>query len=295
MEDAKKEVVLIVDDAPTNIQTLAGILNDDYTLKVATGGKQALKLVKQEPFPDLILLDVQMPDMNGFDVCKHLKQDEATKNIPVIFVTGNTSDGSEELGLKLGAVDYITKPIRPSIVKARVKTHITLKLFNDSLFELAMHDGLTSLYNRNFLFTEAKRIFSHSRRKMEKFSVIMLDIDHFKSVNDTYGHQVGDDVLKVVASVLHDGTRTEDIAARFGGEEFVLVLYDCDKEMAKEKAEKLRLTIESLDINGVKVTSSFGITEIKEEHIVFDDMIKDADTALYKAKESGRNKVVVQD
>ena len=288
----KKPVIMIVDDVATNVQALASILKDDYTLKVATNGQTALKLSVQEPIPDLILLDVQMPGMSGFDVCKILKSKDNTKDIPVIFVTGNVSDGSEELGLKLGAVDYITKPIREAIVKVRVKTHIDLKLMRDNLFSLAMNDALTSVYNRHFLFNEAERILSKSRRSGESISVVMLDIDHFKSINDQHGHQVGDEVLKAIANELKVSIRNEDVVARYGGEEFVVILTDCDLILAKEKAEYLREAIEKLNPNGLKVTSSFGISVLDRKYIDFDEMLKDADDALYEAKHSGRNRVV---
>jgi len=288
----KKPVIMIVDDVATNVQALASILKDDYTLKVATNGQTALKLSLQEPIPDLILLDVQMPGMSGFDVCKILKSKDSTKDIPVIFVTGNVSDGSEELGLNLGAVDYITKPIKEAIVKVRVKTHIDLKLMRDNLFLLAMNDALTSVYNRNFLFNEAERILSRSRRNGELFSVIMLDIDHFKLINDQNGHQVGDDVLKAIANELKVSIRNEDVVARYGGEEFVVILTDCDLTLAKEKAEYLRVAIEKLRPNGLKVTSSFGIAVFDNKYVDFDEILKDADDALYEAKDSGRNRVV---
>jgi len=290
----KKPVIMIVDDVATNVQALASILKDDYTLKVATNGQTALKLSLQDPIPDLILLDVQMPGMSGFDVCKILKSKDSTKGIPVIFVTGNVSDGSEELGLKLGAVDYITKPIKEAIVKARVKTHIDLKLMSDNLFSLAMNDALTSVYNRHFLFNEAERILSRYRRNKEQFSVIMLDIDHFKSINDKHGHQVGDEVLQAIANELKISIRSGDLVARYGGEEFVVILTDCDLILAEEKAEYLRASIEKLNPNGLKVTSSFGIAVSDRKYIDFDEMLKDADDALYEAKDSGRNRVVVK-
>ncbi|MBV5348085.1 response regulator, partial [bacterium] len=159
-----KAVVLIVDDVRINLQTLAHILKEEYTVKVASGGAQALELVAQEPIPDLILLDVGMPDVSGYDVCRILRENSSTVNIPIIFVTGKDSIEEEEYGLSLGAVDYITKPIHPSIVKARVKTHITLKRQHDLLKTMAVRDQLTGLYNRHYLVdimagkvSEAKR------------------------------------------------------------------------------------------------------------------------------------------
>lgn len=141
---SNKAVILVVDDIPTNVQALALLLKDDYAIKVATGGVRALELAGQDPIPDLILLDVQMPDMDGYDVLRLLRENSNTAQIPIIFVTGKDSVEDEEYGLELGAVDYITKPIRPSIVKARVKTHIMLKEQNNQLIAMATHDQLTA-------------------------------------------------------------------------------------------------------------------------------------------------------
>lgn len=289
----KKAVILIVDDIESNVQMLVAVLEDDYEIKIATSGKKALALVKQEPFPDLILLDINMPGMDGYDVLKELKKNEGFEVPPVIFVTGNDTDDDEEKGLILGAVDYIKKPIHPAIVKARVNTQITLKKQKDELIYNALHDQLTGLYNRNHLVDEGERKFARASRQKDKLSLIMLDIDHFKAVNDTYGHITGDVVLKEMASILVHDKRVEDFSARFGGEEFIVVLENCSGEDAKEKAEVLRQKIQELCPNGIKVTSSFGVCELTPKHKDFEALIKDADTALYEAKESGRNCVVI--
>ena len=289
----EKQTILIVDDVASNIQTLAGVLKGKYQLKVATTGARALELVCAEPNIDLILLDIEMPEMNGFDVLEKLKENHVTKDIPVIFVTGNISVEDEEKGLVSGAVDYITKPIRPVIVQARVKTHITLKNQRDQLKYEAFHDKLTGLYNRYQLDTEGYRKFTRAKRQNADFTIVMIDIDFFKIVNDNYGHIIGDEVLKAVAKVLNTNRRVEDFVVRYGGEEFLILLEECDLENAEIKANTLRTTIEELHPAGISITASFGIASLSEKHISLDNLLKDADEALYKAKDNGRNRVEV--
>jgi len=288
-----RAVILIVDDVATNVHALASILKDEYQIKVATDGKRALDLAKQNPIPDLVLLDVNMPGFDGYDVLRELKKSSECEGLPVVFVTGNDTESDEEKGLLEGAVDYIKKPVRPAIVKARVKTQITLKKQRDALIYNALHDQLTGLYNRNHLVAEGERKFSKASRNSDKLSLVMIDIDHFKSVNDTYGHLVGDIVLKKVASVIADDNRTEDFSARFGGEEFVLVLDGCSESHANTKAETLRQKIQDLKPNDLSITASFGVCALNFKHKNFEAILKDADTALYEAKESGRNRVVI--
>lgn len=290
---SNKAVILIVDDVPTNVQALALLLKEEYLIKVATSGAKALELSSQVPIPDLILLDVQMPDMDGYDVLKLLKENSDTAHIPIIFVTGKDTLEDEEYGLELGAMDYIAKPIRPSIVKARIKTHITLKQQHDQLVGMATHDHLTRLYNRHYLSDVLGKKLSHSKRHSEALSVIIVDIDHFKNVNDTFGHLTGDVILKAVADLIHESARKEDVAARFGGEEFIIVLDNCTAHDALAKAENLRSQIEALHPESIAVTASFGVAQLDEETQRYEDLLKNADTALYIAKEEGRNRVVL--
>lgn len=288
-----KAVILIVDDVPTNVQALALLLKEEYVIKVATSGVRALELAGQDPMPDLILLDVQMPDMNGFDVLKLLKENSDTAQIPIIFVTGKDTVEDEEYGLELGAVDYIAKPIRPSIVKARVKTHITLKQQHDQLVGMATHDQLTGLYNRHYLSDTLSKRVAHAKRHGEALSVIIVDIDHFKNVNDTFGHLTGDIILKAVANVMQDSARKEDVAARFGGEEFIMVLDNCTADDALVKAENLRNKIQLLYPEDIAVTASFGVVQLEKDMQRCEDLLKNADMALYMAKEEGRNRVIL--
>ncbi|MCU7835522.1 MAG: diguanylate cyclase [gamma proteobacterium symbiont of Taylorina sp.] len=290
---SEKPVLLIVDDDPINLQILANCLNENYLLKVAINGSQAIALAEKEPLPDLILLDIGLPDMNGYEVFEQLNNNDTDEAIPVIFVTGKDQQQDEVKGLKLGAVDYITKPICPTIVLARVKTHITIKQQQDKLLSLAIHDQLTGVYNRHFLMeTVIKKIAFSIRHKIE-LSLIMMDIDHFKQVNDNYGHPKGDYVLKTVAKLLIELCREEDIITRFGGEEFIILLDQTNQQAAHEKAELIRKTLEKLNPDNIKITCSFGVTQLNNDKETIEDLIKQADLALYQAKESGRNQVAV--
>lgn len=288
-----KAVVLIVDDTRLNIQTLAHILKNEYIIKIAHDGTRALELSTQDPTPDLILLDVEMPEVSGYDVCRLLRANSETANIPIIFVTGKDSIEEEGYGLSLGAVDYITKPIHPSIVKARVKTHVTLKRQYDLLKETAVHDQLTGLYNRHYLSDMLASKVAHAMRHEVPLSIILVDIDHFKNINDAYGHLIGDEVLREVSALIRQSARQEDIAARFGGEEFILVLESCTLEDARIKAEGLRKEIEKYYPQGLDVTASFGVIQLDKEINSVTQFLDLADQALYKAKNEGRNRVVV--
>ena len=288
-----KSVVLIVEDDTINLHVLVSLLKDDYEIKVATNGVRALELAQIDPLPDLILLDISMPGMDGYEVLSHLKECSTTSNIPIIFVTGSITIDDEEKGLGLGAVDYITKPISPAIVKARVHTHLKIKHQHDELLYNATHDQLTGLYNRHVLSQEGERKFARAKRHGDKLSIIILDIDNFKVVNDDYGHIMGDKVIVGIANILNKNMRTEDCAARFGGEEFIIILENCDANNASKIADDFRKRIASTQTEGISVTASFGLCELKSKHKTFDSLIKDADSALYDAKEDGRNKVKV--
>ena len=286
-----KPVVLIVDDVPGNIQVLASCLKDSYQIKVATSGARCLELAEISPEPDLILLDILMPNLDGYEVCKQLKQNEATRHISVIFVTAKDNDKEEEKGLSLGAVDYITKPIRPAIVVARVKTHVTLKQQYDLLARMAMRDQLTGLYNRHYLLDAACRKVARAMRHRYSICLLMIDVDHFKKINDEHGHLIGDEVLKGISSLMDTCSRQEDVVARFGGEEFVILLGHCEITSALEKAQYLLGSIERLKPGGIDVTVSIGVAELSSNGGTFGDLLGQADLALYKAKENGRNRV----
>ncbi|NOQ17185.1 MAG: diguanylate cyclase [Methyloprofundus sp.] len=291
MED--KPCVLIVDDVPANLQILATCLKDRYHIKVATSGELCLRLAEYELKPDLILLDIEMPGMTGFETCKHLKNNPSTAAIPIIFVTSKDTDEDEELGLQLGAVDYLTKPIRPAIVAIRVQTHITLKQQRDKLQAMAMHDQLTSLYNRHYLLEVANHKVVRAKRHRQALSLLMVDIDHFKAINDQYGHPEGDLILQAVATAIKESHRREDVVARLGGEEFVVLLDQCDISAAQIKAQNLCQAIRDLNPRGINVTISIGVAQLHTAVEEFAGLLKRADIAVYQAKKQGRNRVVV--
>jgi len=289
---SNKAVVLIVDDAPSNVMVLAACLKDKYHIKVASSGEQCLDVIISGAGVDLILLDIEMPGMNGYEVCEKLKSDSTTSFIPIIFVTGKDDDEDQEKGLGMGAVDYIIKPIRSAIVAARVDTHITLKQQRDKLEQLAMRDQLTDLYNRHYLLETADHKVARSLRHGTPLSLLMIDIDLFKSINDTRGHSVGDRVLQEISALLQKRNRTEDIVSRYGGEEFVILMDQCDIRMAEIEAHKLLQDIEGCKPCDLVVTASIGVAQLYAENDSFDGLLKRADTAVYLAKEQGRNRVI---
>ena len=288
----QKPTILIVDDVSTNIIVLTAVLKNDYKIEVATSGQQCLDIAAEKDVIDLILLDIGMPEMDGIETCRQLKNSKYTADIPVIFVTARDGVSDEKEGFQIGAVDYITKPINPTIVSARVKTHITIKQQRDELTRMATHDQLTGLHNRHYLVGVADQKISQSRRHQTDLSLLMMDIDHFKNINDSHGHHKGDLVLKEVSRFLRHNCRDEDIVARFGGEEFVMLLEHCDVRHALSKAEKIRAGIEKLNPEGIKVTLSIGLSEINMANVSFTEFLNQADDALYKAKNNGRNCVV---
>jgi len=294
--------LLIVDDQPVNLQVLYQIFGKDSDVFMATSGQQALEVCRQKS-PDLILLDVVMPDMDGIAVCKQLKADPETQNIPVIFVTSQDSPEEETQGLEVGAVDFITKPVNPAVVRARVKTHLTLKVQADALRTLASIDGLTGIPNRRLFDERMAAEWRACRRTNTSLSVIMIDVDHFKKYNDRYGHLEGDNCLKQVAKILRDGNwRGRDLVARYGGEEFVCLMPETDLIGAKSKAESLRRQLEDLALphdasaNAAYVTISVGVATIvplDENDVAV--LLGAADEQLYKAKQGGRNRVEGRD
>ena len=216
--------LLMVDDEPLNIQTLYQAFAADHQVFIATNGAQALSLCAAK-HPDLVLLDVDMPGMDGYEVCQRLKADVALRDIPVIFVTGHTDEAAETRGLDAGAVDFITKPINPKIVRARVKTHLTLKAQSDLLRQWVYTDGLTGVRNRRYFDERVAEEWGRAQREQRPLSVVLLDIDYFKRYNDHYGHQAGDDCLRRVGATLKASLKRQgDMVARYGGEEFVCLL-----------------------------------------------------------------------
>lgn len=298
-EHRRQATVLIVDDTPTNVQILAQGLRSHYAILVATSGPAALALLQGESKPDLVLLDVMMPGMDGHEVCRRIKQDPATWDIPVIFVTAKGEVEDQQLGFNLGAADYITKPIEIPLVLARVNVHVRLKLKSERLEQLALVDSLTDIPNRRSFENSLIRECGRSKRDGSPLSVLMIDVDFFKAFNDHYGHGAGDECLARVASCLATCLkRPGDFVGRYGGEEFVVILPDCDTQGATLVAERLREEVQALRIPhdyspaATHVTVSIGLaTRVASSDEACQQILKEADKALYEAKGQGRNRV----
>ena len=293
----KNKTILIVDDTVENLDILAELL-EQYDVIDAISGEDAL-MILEDTKVDLILLDIMMPKMDGFEVCNKLKSNKTTKDIPVIFITAKTDEKSIEKAYEVGGTDYVTKPFKPRELLSRVKKELEYKAMVEELKLLASTDPMTKLYNRRYFTKISEHTLDLSKREKQNLSVIMLDIDKFKNINDTYGHGVGDEVIINLANKLIDHQRKSDVVCRYGGEEFVILLPNTSLDGAKIVAEKIRQDIESLTmkfpLNGdLKFTVSLGISQVNiESENNIELALKRADDALYTAKESGRNSVCI--
>jgi len=297
--EAKKNSILIVEDDSLSIRALSEILRHDYTIYVEKKSSK-VNMLARRILPDLILLDVMMPDMSGFDVIRELKNNEATRNIPVIFVTGMTTSEDEAKGLSYGAVDYINKPFKESVVKMRVEHQIKIINLIRKLQDLSTTDELTGVGNRRYFFTEVNQEWERAKREQTPLGIMLLDLDYFKRLNDTYGHITGDEVLVHVAKTIRSGLRrATDKLSRWGGEEFAIIQPNTTPKGVRKIAEDIRRAVEEskLPIEGqepIHLTISIGvhcITPNPDDDYTVDNLIADADNALYEAKRTGRNKV----
>ncbi len=294
----EKALILLVDDNPKNLKLLGNLLKGTYKTVVAESGREALEFVKKR-VPELILLDIMMPEMTGFEVCERVKASPETRDIPIIFLSAKTETQDIVKGFEVGGVDYITKPFQVPELLARVHTHIELRQKTLILQSIADRDGLTMIPNRRrfdeFLDGEWRRCL----REQTPLTFIMIDIDWFKRYNDLYGHLQGDECLKQIAQTIGKTVRRPtDFAARFGGEEFAVVLGNTGAQQAMMIAENIRTAIEGLQIphNASEishvVTISLGVaTVIPDAKTSPEDLINAADERLYEAKNTGRNQV----
>ncbi|MFY9104020.1 diguanylate cyclase [Aliarcobacter cryaerophilus] len=297
----KKPTILVVDDMTTTLLLLHDLLKDTYEVKIAKSGTKALEILESPNDIDLILLDIEMPDINGYDVCKRIKNNETIKNIPIIFITGRTSQEDEEYGLNLGAIDYITKPFNKAIVKLRIKNYLDLKIKNDMLEKLSMYDGLTNIRNRRYFDETFEKTFSEIKRDKKSLAVLMIDIDFFKPYNDNYGHGQGDETLRKVAKALEKTIkRASDFVARYGGEEFVILLKDINKNGVEAVANNLLNAVRELKITHEfskienYVTISIGASFYNSNSDVTKlELLLKADETLYNVKNSGRNNFAI--
>ena len=293
-----RPVILVIDDEPANIEIVTAVLEDEYEICFALSGDQAVQ-VARESRPDLILLDVVMPGMDGYQLCRIFKADPLLGDIPVIFATALGDDEAELRGLAVGAIDYVTKPIRPAALQRRVRNHVQMKRMRDQLTEQALRDPLTGLANRRMLERRLQAELHRQARDGGLIAVLMLDIDHFKGFNDSYGHPEGDICLKAVSQALAQAIRRSgDLCARYGGEEFACILPGTDLDGALHLAETMRAGVEALAIPhrasqvGQVVTISIGVAsgrcDMGSENAFW---LTGADRMLYRSKLAGRNRV----
>lgn len=294
-----RHTVLAIDDVPANLKLLGQILGDQYRFLCTTNGVAGLEIAEAQR-PDLILLDVVMPDLDGYEICRLLKANPITERIPVIFLTSLKEEEDETRGLEIGAIDYVTKPFSPPIIRARVRNHLELKKYRDLLESMSMTDGLTGLPNRRHFDQHLDREWRSAIREQKSISVVMMDIDCFKLYNDHYGHVQGDECLRAVARALRNGARRpSELVARYGGEEFACILPDTSAAGAATVAEAMLARVVDLEVPHAKslvsphVTMSMGVGSASPE-VGSDvgELIARADENLYRAKKEGRNRVV---
>jgi len=281
--------ILIVDDDLINIEILAEIFGDDHEILFATEGNRALEIAATSK-PDIILLDMMMPGIDGCDVCIQLKENPKTRSIPVIFVSALGDVAAETLGLELGAIDYVTKPFSPAVVKMRVNNQIELKRAREQLARLANIDGLTGIANRRRFDKFMASEWSRASRSGQSIALAMIDVDLFKNYNDHYGHQAGDDCLHRVAKFLevHAG-RPGDLVARYGGEEFVFIASATDGTTALRMAESICTALLNMQLPHAlspfgHVTVSIGVAAFAPgDGETSEELVRKADEALYQA------------
>jgi len=291
MED-KKPTILVVDDTVENLDILVELLSD-YDVRDVLDTQAALQVLEEEQV-DLILLDIMMPDVDGFEFCSQLQQDEKTRDIPIIFITAMTDEASIEKAYDIGGKDYVTKPFKPKELLARVRMQLDLRAMIDDLEFIAFHDTLTGVFNRRKFFETAARKFGESDADL---FAVMVDIDRFKQINDSHGHAVGDQVIQAVARAFASALKPDSVFGRLGGEEFALLCNHADRESVLSQVESMRRKIEQLRVDAddgeqVGFTVSSGIACKHDDMRGIDCLLKAADTALYCAKREGRNRTI---
>lgn len=316
--------ILIIDDIPKNIQVAASILQESgYQMAFAQDGRTALVQIESKRF-DLILLDIMMPQMDGFEVCRRIKANPNHRDIPIIFLTAKDDTDSIVKGFELGAMDYLTKPFNGAELQARVKTQLELyhskrklietnarlskeiveriraeqelKRSKEKYRDLSIHDGLTGFYNTRYLYDAMETLIAESKREGKKFSLIFMDIDNFKRVVDTHGHLNGSQALVEVAQTIGQCLESPAYGVAYGGDEFVVVLPDFDHNQAMEKAQQIRSSmLETIYLptvnNGVHLQASFGVATYPDDAADIKSILAKADQAMFRIKTEGKNAV----
>ncbi len=283
--------ILIVDDSLMNRTSLSNILQDEFKISTASSGKEMFHVL-EEIDPKLILLDIIMPELDGFEVIEKLKSSDEYNKIPVIFITGLDNDESEEKGFLLGAMDYITKPFKPKVVKARVHSYVQLYDFIRQTEMLGQNDGLTGLYNKKTTEELIRKQLAAAQSADRNCALMIIDVDNFKSINDTFGHLYGDAVITQLGSSLRSIFQKSDILGRVGGDEFFVFLRNYKEheiliQRAEEVCNEFRKTYEQNSTN-VNISASIGIATTQNSY-KFEDIYKFADVALYSTKANGKN------
>jgi diguanylate cyclase (GGDEF)-like protein len=302
MERNRKNSLLIVDDDKSNLMVLSHILQPEYTVRIASDGASAIRIAEKY-VPDLILLDIIMPEMDGYGVFTALHNSDKTAHIPVIFITGLNNYNDEKKGLRLGAADYISKPFDDMVVKLRVQHQIRIVNQLRTIEHLSMMDQLTGIPNRRNFDNRLRAEWGRAVRENSPICLLMMDVDRFKNYNDTYGHRQGDKALCLVANVLTQSIkRTSDFIARWGGEEFTILLPNTDSDGGIAIGEQIRANIEAAELScddGIltRLTVSIGVSAHTPTMppCSIDEFFLKADGALYNAKNSGRNRVCLYD
>lgn len=284
--------ILVVDDTKTNINILVELLAEQYDVVVALNGKSALDILKEERV-DLILLDIMMPDMDGFEVCRRIKQNSDIHDIPIIFITAKSDEESIEKGYEIGGADYITKPFKPRELLAKILREFKLQDTIHYLEYISFYDQMTGIFNRRKFFELGKKLFKEHSYNL---FAVMVDIDNFKIINDTYGHSIGDEVIKCVTKTIQNSLNKEAVFGRLGGEEFAILLDFPSSKNIHLYIESIRKQIENKIIldksKEVKFTISVGIAQKNFMTQNIDELLKVADMSLYQAKGEGRNRVI---
>lgn len=293
-----RQKILLVDDNKQNIEMLMELFKGDYKISAAVTPERALKIARAESPPDIILLDILMPEMDGYQICEILKNDEETKRIPIIFVTAVSEVMDETKGFAVGALDYITKPFHPPTVKARVEIQLNLKRKQDLLEKFAFIDALTEIPNRRRFDEVLEKEWNRAMRSEKPIALLIMDVDNFKQYNDNYGHGKGDVVLRRVAAAIKDTLqRAGDFVARYGGEEFAAVLPYCDLDRAMDTAEHIIREVDDLNIEHAyspiasHLTLSIGVSVTRgNPGTTQQNLIDAADKTLYEAKAEGKHR-----
>ena len=291
------DTILVVDDSQSNLKVLVELLGEDYDIIVAQNGLEAIDIIKEESEIDLILLDVMMPKLNGYDTCLRIKKIKGMEKVPIIFLTAKTDEESIQRAYDVGGIDYIRKPFLHKELILRIKTQLELKSLIKELNFFSSYDSMTKLYNRRVFFKKSKDLLKNTQ---DNIFVAMIDIDDFKSVNDTFGHDSGDLVIKHIAKIIKENFPDDVICGRLGGEEFAIVYGEESFENIKNKLEEVRKQIESLEILSsnkqlIKTTVSIGLSKKLSDDEKIDTLLKRADEALYNSKDKGKNKTTFRE